>query len=169
MVRVAVGGVLGGGKFVVLGPVGCQYVCIYKKLTASVQESRRCHIASLTLRSTPPSLPHVKPAPHLSRVHLARLGVNQHFLRLHDRPRFPLVVHAQDLAPHLELPPLARDGDGLEELQFALAVEDVLGVEFGDARDGRAVGAGVEVDDFRVGVFEGEDDGVGGEGGEVGV
>lgn len=45
----------------------------------------------------------------------------------------------------------------------------MLGVEFGDARDGRAVGAGVEVDDFGVGVFEGEDDGVGGEGGEVGV
>jgi len=45
----------------------------------------------------------------------------------------------------------------------------MLGVEIGDAGDGGRVGAGVEVDDFGVGVFEGEDDGIGGEGGEGGV
>lgn len=45
----------------------------------------------------------------------------------------------------------------------------MLGVEFGDALDGRAIRARVEVDDFLVRVLEGKDDGVGGEGGEVGV
>jgi len=67
------------------------------------------------------------------------------------------------------VPTLAAHGDGLEELHFALAVEHMLGVEIGDAGDGGRVGAGVEVDDFGVGVFEGEDDGIGGEGGEGGV
>ena len=42
-------------------------------------------------------------------------------------------------------------------------------VEFGDAGDGLGVAARVEVDDVFVGVLEGEDDGVGWEGGEFGV
>jgi hypothetical protein len=54
-------------------------------------------------------------------------------------------------------------------LQLALAVEDMLGVELGDAFNGRAVRARVEVDNFLVGVLEGKDDGVGWEGGEIGV
>ena len=126
-----------------------------------------CHV--LTLRSPPASLPNVKPTAHFPRVYLACLRIDEHLLRLHDGPGLPLVIHAQHLTPHLELPPLARHGDGLQELQLALAIEHVLGVELGHARDGRAVRAGVEVDDFRVGVLEGEDDGVGGEGGEVWV
>ena len=123
----------------------------------------------LTLRTTPSPLPYIKPTTHFPRIHLPRLRINKHFLRLYNRPRFALIIDTQDLAPNLELPPLARNGDRFEELQFALAVKDVLCVELGDPSDGRAVRAGVEVDDFGVSVFEGEDDGVGGEGGEVGV
>lgn len=52
---------------------------------------------------------------------------------------------------------------------MALAIDDALAVEFRDAWDGRAGGARVEVDNFLVGVLEGEDDRVGGEDGKVGV
>lgn len=45
----------------------------------------------------------------------------------------------------------------------------MLGVEFGNTRNRLGIAARVEVDDFLVGVLEGEDDGVGGESCELGV
>jgi hypothetical protein len=64
---------------------------------------------------------------------------------------------------------MAADGQRLQKLNLALAVDDAAVVEFGDARDGLRARAAVEVDDFLVGVLEGEDDRVGREGGEGGV
>lgn len=73
--------------------------------------------------------------------------------------------------PGLEFRARGGGRDGFVEDHFTLAIEYAAGVEFGDARDVGAGGGlcGVEVDDFLGVVFEGEDDGVGREGGEVGV
>jgi hypothetical protein len=62
-------------------------------------------------------------------------------------------------------------GDGFEEGHGALAVDNALGVELGDAGDAGVAGGlrGVEVDYFLGGFLEGEDDGVGWEGGEIWV
>jgi hypothetical protein len=48
----------------------------------------------------------------------------------------------------LELAAGRRDGQGLEELDLALAVDDAAGVEVGDAGDLGLFLGGVEVDDF---------------------
>jgi hypothetical protein len=50
-----------------------------------------------------------------------------------------------------------------------LAVDDAAGVKCGDARDRVRGLRGVEVDYFLRGLFEGENDGIGREDGEVGV
>jgi hypothetical protein len=90
-------------------------------------------------------------------------------LRLDDSSWLSLVINTKHFTPHFEVFAFRGHGKWLEELQLALAVEDMLGVELGHAFNGRAVRTRVEVNDFLVGVLEGKDDGVGWESGEVGV
>lgn len=52
---------------------------------------------------------------------------------------------------------------------MTLAIEDALAIELGHAGDGLGARAAVEVDDLLVGVLEGQEDGIGREGGEVRV
>jgi hypothetical protein len=80
-----------------------------------------------------------------------------------------LVVHAQNLGSDFELAAIACYGEWLEELDLALSIKDVFGVELGHAFDGFRVAARVEVNNFLVGMLERKDDGVGWEGREGGV
>jgi hypothetical protein len=114
-------------------------------------------------------LPDEERTPHSPRIRLPGLRIHKHLLRLDHTPRLPLIIDAQNLTPDLEIPAMAADGQRLQKLNLALAVDDAAVVEFRDARDGLRARAAVEVDDFLVGVLEGEDDRVGGEGGEGGV
>jgi hypothetical protein len=102
-------------------------------------------------------------------IHLPRFLVDDELLGLDNGAGLALVVDAEDLGAELEFASLRGDGEGLEELDEALAVDDAFGVEFGDAGDGGCGLGGVEVDYFLAGAFEGEDDWVGGEDGELGV
>ncbi|KAH0499166.1 hypothetical protein TgHK011_006377 [Trichoderma gracile] len=65
-----------------------------------------------------------------------------------DGARAALVVDAEDLLAELELAAGRGDGQGLEELDLALAVDDAARVEVGDAGDLGLFLGGVEVDDF---------------------
>jgi hypothetical protein len=122
-----------------------------------------------TLRPTPTSLPNKKPTPHRPRIDLPRLLIHQRLLRLHYSPGLALVINPQHLGPNLKFPPVGGNGEGFEELDFTLAVDDTFGVEFGDTGDGFAARAGVEVDYFAVGVFKREDDRIRWKDGKVGV
>ena len=102
-------------------------------------------------------------------VGLAAAPVDEGALRLDDGARLALVVHADDLAADLELAAGRGHGQGAEEGYFALAVDDAARVELGHPRDRLRAGTAVEVDDVLVRVLEGQDDGVGGKDGEVGV
>jgi hypothetical protein len=120
----------------------------------------------LTLRSSPASLANIKPAPDRPRVRLAALHIHEALLGLDDRSWLALIVYTQDFAPDLEFAALGAYGQGFEELELALAIEDASGVELRDTFDWLAVAPCVEVDDILVGVLEGKDDGVGREGSE---
>lgn len=111
----------------------------------------------------------IKATTYSPAVCLARLRIDESLLRLDNRTRLALVVDAKHLASDLKLATLTRNGDWLQEFEFALAVEDVLGVELRYAVDGLGIGAGVKVDHFLVSVFEGQNNGVCREGGELGV
>jgi hypothetical protein len=126
-------------------------------------------VKELTLRSSPTTLPNVKPTSHGPGIHLARRFIHKRLLRLDDRSRLALVIHTQHLASYFEALALGCHRERLEELELALAVKDMLGVELGDAINRRAVGARVEIDHFLVCMLKGKDDGVGWEGSEVGV
>jgi hypothetical protein len=120
----------------------------------------------LTLRSAPSSLSDVEAASDRPRVRLTALCVHEALLGLYDRSWLALVVHTQDLAPDFEFAAFGAYGQWLEELDLALAIEDAFGIELGNAIDGSAVTARVEVDDLLVGVLEWQDDRVGREGSE---
>jgi len=126
-------------------------------------------VKGLTLRSSPTTLPDVKPTPHGSGIHLARRFIHKRLLRLDDSSRLALIIHTQHLASYFEAHALGCHRERLEELELALAVKDMLGVELGDAVNRRAVGARVEIDHFLVCMLKRKDDRVGWEGGEVGV
>jgi hypothetical protein len=119
-----------------------------------------------TLGTSPSTLADVEAASYSPRIGLAALCVHKTLLRLDDCARLALVVYAQDLASDLELSALGAYGQGLEELEFALAIENALGVELGHAFNWCAVATRVEVDDILVRVLEWEDDWVGREGRE---
>lgn len=59
-----------------------------------------------------------------------------------------LVINANDLIAELELAAGGGSREGFEEGDFALAIEDAAGVEFGDAGDWGGILGGVEVDYF---------------------
>lgn len=118
----------------------------------------------LTLGTSPATLPYVKSASHRPRISLSCFLVYESLLCLNNGAGLPFVIYTQHLTPHLKLPPLAAHRNWLEELDLALAIKHVLGIELGDSGDGRRVGARVKVDDFLIRVLEGKDDGVGREG-----
>ena len=123
-----------------------------------------------TLGTAPAALSDRKALADDARVDFVCGGVDEAVLEFGYGAGFALVVYAEDFAAELEGAVVGGGGDGFEEGDCALAVDDAAGVELGDAGDGGAgEGARVEVDDFLVGVFEGEDYGVGGEGLEGGV
>lgn len=90
---------------------------------------------------------------------------------LHYGSGLAFVVYAENFLAELERAAFGSCGDGFEESHGAFAVDYAFGVEFGHAGDACIAGGlgGVEVDYFLGGFLEGEDDGVGWEGGEVGV
>lgn len=83
-----------------------------------------------------------------ARVDVARGDVDEVRLRVDDGAGPALVVDADDLGAGLELAAGAGGGEGLEELDLALAVDDAAGVEGGNAGDLDGLLGGVEVDDF---------------------
>lgn len=147
-----------GGSWVVwgLGGVSLVLYCRTCSIASTLSFSRdKRH----TLRSTPTTLTNIKPTANSPTIRLPSLRINKPVLRL-DNGRLALVVYTQHLAPDLELASFAAHGKRLEELYLALAVENVLGVELGDAFDGLGIAARVEVNDFLVCVLEWENDGV---------
>lgn len=114
----------------------------------------------LTLRTSPSSLANVEATAYNPAVCLACLRIYKSLLCLDDCAGLSFVVDTKHLAPDLELATLAGGRDRLEELELALAIEDMLGIEFRYAIDGLGVRAGVKVDYFLVGVLERQDDGV---------
>jgi hypothetical protein len=118
--------------------------------------SHRVYLASiwLTLRSTPSALSDIETAVCSPGVCLACYRIYEQLLCLHDRSRLAFIIHSKDLASDLKLPAFGRNGYRLEELNFALAVKDMLAIELGYALDRRCGRACIEVYDFLVGVFE---------------
>ena len=92
-----------------------------------------------TLGPAPTSLADVEAAADLPCVDLAGLRVDEQLLRLDDGAGLALVVDAEDFASDLEFAAFACHGNRLEKFELALAVEHTLGVELGDALDGRAI------------------------------
>lgn len=118
-----------------------------------------------TLGATPSSLTDVEALANSSAVCLTRLRINKALLGLDDGC-LALVVHTQHLTPDLELAAFACYRKWLEELDPALSVENMLGVELGYALNRHSVAARIEVDDLLVGMLEWKDDGVSREGSE---
>lgn len=98
------------------------------------------------LGSAPVALRDVKCRARGARVHVARAGVDQVRLRLHHGARAALVIDAQHLGAGLEALACRGGGQGAEELDAALAVDDAGRVELGNAGDGDGLLGGVEVD-----------------------
>lgn len=114
-------------------------------------------------------MPNIESTADFSGINFASLRINKHFFRLYDCAWLSLVIHAQHFAPDLELAALTSHWDRLEELELALTVQHMLRIELGYACDGRTVRARVEINDFRVGMFEWEDNWICWESSKVGV
>lgn len=123
----------------------------------------------LTLRTTPSSLSHVEATADRSGICLTSLGIYQSLLRLYNSTGLALVIDTKYFAPDLELASLASYGDGLVELELALAIKDVLGVELGYALDGLRIGSGIKVNHFLIRVLEWQDNWVCRESSELGM
>jgi hypothetical protein len=100
------------------------------------------------LRTTPIALSHKERTPHNPSIALPGLLINNILLVLDDGTSLAFVVDADDFVAELELAAGGGGREGLEEGDFALAVEDAAGVEFWDIGDGDGVLGGVEVDYF---------------------
>ena len=88
-------------------------------------------------------------------VDVAVADIDEVGLDIDDTARLALVVDAQDLGADFELLALGGGGEGLEEFNLALAVEDSRGVELGDVGDLDGLLGGVEVDHIGLGALEG--------------
>lgn len=132
---------------------------------------RRVVLALRTLGAPPSSLANEERGPSDFSIQVPIRSVHEVHLRLHDSAGLALVVDAEDFLAQLEGAAFGGRRDGLQERHRALAVNYTLGVELGHTGDAGIAGrlCGVEVDYFLGGFLEGEDDGVGWEGGEVGV
>ena len=159
----AIGSAGGRGVVWLLGACCALVLCYTVMPTPSRARQGSRRRERHTLRTTPTTLTNIEATANSSTIRLPRLRINKPVLRL-DNGCLAFIVYTQHLASDLELAAFAAHGQWLEELYLALAVEDVLGVELGDAFDGLGIAARVEVDDFLVRVLEGEDDGVGWEG-----
>jgi hypothetical protein len=153
------------GSWVVWVLSVCQFNVVRVFYTMStVRTSGERH----TLRSTPTALTNVEATAYSPGIGLSTLSINKTLLRLYNGS-LALVVNTKHLAPNLKLASVARHREWFEDLKFALAIEDVLSVEFGNTFNRLCIAARVEVNDFLVRVLEREDDRVGREGGEGGM
>lgn len=98
------------------------------------------------LGSAPSALRDIEGAGADARVDLAIAHINQIGLGVDHTTRLALVVDTNDLCSELELLALRGCGEGLEELDFALAVDDAGWIEFGNVGDLDGFLGGVEVD-----------------------
>jgi hypothetical protein len=87
-------------------------------------------------------------------VDFSRVLVDDGLLGLDDGAGLALVVDAQDFGAEFEGAALRGGGEGFEELEQALAVDDAAGVEFGDAGDRVRGLRRVEIDYFLRCLFE---------------
>lgn len=121
-----------------------------------------------TLRSTPTALANVEATAYSSGVGLSTLSINKALFRLHDGS-LALVINTEYLAPHLKLASIACYRKWFEDLDLALAIEDVLGVELGNTFNRFCIAARVKVNDLLVRVLEREDDRISRKGGKRGM
>jgi hypothetical protein len=122
-----------------------------------------------TLRTSPSSLAHVEATADRSGICLTGLGIYQSLFCLYNSTRLALVIDTKYLTPDLELASFASYGNGLVELELALAIKDVLGVELGYALDGLRVGSGIKVNHLLIRVLERQDNWVCWESSELGM
>lgn len=107
-----------------------------------------------TLGPSPVALADEEGAPDGAGIDFARAGVDQVLLGLEDGAGAALVIDAKDLCADLELAALRGDGQGLQELDQALAVDDAGVVKVRNAGDLDGLLGSVEIDDFLGGVLE---------------
>lgn len=107
------------------------------------------------LGPAPVALADVKGAADDAGVGVAGGGVDEVGLDLDDGAGAALVVDAEDGGADLEAAVLGGGGEGLEEGDLALAVDGAVGVELGNAGDGRRLLSGDEVDYLLGGALEG--------------
>lgn len=100
------------------------------------------------LGTAPVALGHVESAAEETGVDFVGVGIDELELGVDDGAGTALVVDAEDLLADLELVALGGDGQGLEELNLSLAVDDAAGVEVGNAGDLNLLLRGVEVNHF---------------------
>lgn len=98
------------------------------------------------LGSAPSALRDIEGAGADARVDLAIAHINQVGLGVNHTAGLALVVNSNDLCSELELLARRGCGEGLEELDFALAVDDAGWIEFGNVGDLDGFLGGVEVD-----------------------
>jgi hypothetical protein len=121
-----------------------------------------------TLRSTPTALTDVETTAYSPSIGLTALCINKTLLRLYHSS-LALVIDTKHLASDLKLASVARHREWFEDLDLALAIEDMLGVELGNTFNRLCIAARVKVNDLLIGVLEREDDRVGREGGKGGM
>lgn len=108
-----------------------------------------------TFGASPVALADIEAAADGAGVDLAGTGVYQISLRLHDCAGSALVVDAEHLGPDLELLAFGGGGEGLQELDQSLAIDDSSRVELWYTGDLDGLLRGVEIDDFSLVVLEG--------------
>lgn len=106
------------------------------------------------LGASPVALADVEAAADGACVDLTGASVHQVILRLDNRSGSALVVDAKHLAPNLELLALGCGGEGLQELDQSLAIDDSSCVEFRYAGNLDSLLRGVEIDNFFLVVLE---------------
>jgi hypothetical protein len=102
-------------------------------------------------------LAHIETTADRSGICLTGLCIYQSLFRLYNSTGLALVIDTKYLAPDLELASLASYGDGLVELELALAIKDVLGIELRYAFDGLRVGSRIKVNHLLIRVLERQD------------
>ncbi|CAN8098661.1 unnamed protein product [Discula destructiva] len=138
----------------------------------SVQQRRlarrlvlECHVRCLRFRrrevlrggalgSTPVALPYEEGAANGARVDIAGACVDQILLDLQDGARPALVVDAEDLGADLESAALRGSGQGLQELDQALAVDNAGVVKVRHTGDFDGLLGSVEVNHLLGGALE---------------
>lgn len=107
-----------------------------------------------TLGTSPSSLSDEESRADSPRVNFTRVLVDDGLLGLDHGAGLALVVDPQNLGAEFEVSPFGARGQGFEELDQPLAIDDPPGVEFRDSRDGVGLLGGVEIYHFLGRLFE---------------